>query len=176
MTDNSVPGASAGAPQDNSPDENGIVPWCEITVTISTSSGDREVQGLVHPLVAGLAVTSQHLGLFDVTHLASGKLIAKGYQRMWGAVLVAAEYALCADWTRDATALAAELERTKDEPCGNPAAKSISLGVERQMTKGELVSMLRGDIPSLDEFPWEDESPMSQSYKLLKILEEKSRV
>ena len=108
MTDNSVPGASAGAPQDNSPDENGIVPWCEITVTISTSSGDREVQGLVHPLVAGLAVTSQHLGLFDVTHLASGKLIAKGYQRMWGAVLVAAEYALCADWTRDATALAAE--------------------------------------------------------------------
>lgn len=152
-------------------DENGVAPWSEAKITINTAGGDRIVTGLVHPLVPGLAITSRWFGLFDVTHIASGKTIAKGYARMHSACLVAAEFALCADWRQDAEGISDELGKTKDEPAGHPNAKSVTGGVESPMTKGSIVEMLRGSIPKLDEFPWEGpDNPNAYCYGVLKVL------
>lgn len=149
-----------------------LVPWTDTKVTIHTQKGHIEVTGLVHELVPGLAVTSNTFGQFDVTHTLSGKLITRGFERMWNAAAALASYGLCADWTQDADGLSAELQRTKDEPCGHPEFKTTTLGMTRQMTKGELVQSLRSHVPFMDEFPWEsgDAIPRHQCSDTLAVL------
>lgn len=145
--------------------------WDTAEVTIATKKGDTKDRGLVHPRAPGLAVTMAAFGTFDVTHVASGMIVAKGYQRVGSACAVLAALAPCADWRLPATELLADLKAHRDEPANVPRWTITAKGVNRPQTKGEIVQGARNHH-FFDEFPWESgaDDPMNHAMDILATL------
>lgn len=142
--------------------------WEDKNIEIHTKGGRETVKGLVNELCPGLAVTMNVFGIFDITHVASGLTVTKGYERMWNAALGIVQLSFCADWTKDVKDILAALT---DEPCGISVdhCSITSQGVTRPMTKKEMVDSIRRQ-QMMDEFPWEGED--APTYAAQELLEE----
>jgi hypothetical protein len=152
-------------------DDAKVEMWDTTEVTLATKKGEVKERGLVHPRAPGLAVTMLHFGTFDVTHLASGKIVAKGFERIGNACAYLAALACCADWTQDAAGLAAQIEAHGAEPANVPRWTVTEGGETRPQTKREVLRSARSH-DFYDEFPWESEEddPMEHAGATLKTL------
>lgn len=148
-------------------ERDGIPLFDTTEVVISTPGGTRTVTGLIHPWIPGLAVTSNHFGVFDVSHLATGGTVVRGYARMWNAARCMTSLSrVCEDWTLDKDGLKAYLLDRGDEPA--PSAPVIAS--EWHPTRKQLLDLLRNHIAQ-DEFPWEGpDTPEAAAWALLETI------
>ena len=124
--------------------------WKEVTV-----------DALRHPKAPGLAITSLGFNVFDITHVESGMLVAKNWERCASAMLELAQLSTLIDWTQDVEgitaqrkALMASDKRVPFEGC----------------TSGDEPMLVRDYLRTLGcwgpEFPWEDESPRTAAERI----------
>jgi hypothetical protein len=138
----------------------------EINVQISATDGvTRTVPGLTHKATPGLAVTMNPFGVFQVTHIKTGRKLCNNYERAANALLVMSQWALVADmkgksWEALNQSGCADLitEASADEVPFD-GCTSTSQGVTRKMTVGEWFQHQR--MPLFDEFPWEEMGSMA---------------
>lgn len=148
----------------------GVELWEQTEITAATESGDRKIPGCIHPRIPGLAVTMNNFGVFDVTHILSGKLIAAGFERVVSAQYACVQFAFATDWRLDANGIADDMKARGSEPCGIPGATITGGETTRPMTKKEIIETVRCNCWG-DEFPWEgDEYPGQKAKKLLALL------
>ena len=148
----------------------------EIAVQIPALDGvTRTVPGLTHKASPGLAVTMLPFGVFQVTHVNTGRKLCNNYQRAASALLAMSQWALIAhirgaSWAdlgpTGAADLVTELSR---EAVPFDGCTSISKGVTRKMTVGEWFQHQR--IPIFDEFPWEEVDPFELAIANLEKIE-----
>ena len=142
--------------------------WNTGEIKIATASGEQEVRCLQHSAVRGLAVTEARFGVFDVTHITSGRTIASGYLRAGEAALTMAQLHLCLgdDWMLASQELTVQMEVRGLEPVPFEGCTITSGGTRRTMTKGEYIQSVRTRL-AFDAYPWESESPMDIAMRLL---------
>ena len=136
----------------------------EIAVQVTSPVGvTRNVPGLTHRATPGLAVTMLPFGVFQVTHINTGRKLCGNYERAGTALLAMSHWALIADmkgksWAAlSQTGAAALIRDTDSEEVPFDGCTSTSQGVTRKMTVGEWFQHQR--IPIFDEFPWEEVDP-----------------
>ena len=147
----------------------------EITVEIRTEGGTRAIPGLTHKACPGLAVTMNPFGVFQVTHINTGRKLCNNYERAASALLAMSRWALIAhmkgkSWFALSQSGAADLiSETADEEVPFDGCITISKGVTRKMTVGEWFQHQR--IPIFDEFPWEETDPFELAISNLEKIE-----
>ncbi|KAE8545395.1 hypothetical protein [Marinobacter nauticus] len=148
----------------------------EITVQIPAPDGvTRTVPGLKHDSAPGLAVTMLPFGVFQVTHINTGRKLCNTYERAGSALLIMSQWALIAhmkgkSWAALSQSGAADLiSETADEEVPFDDCTSTSQGVTRKMTVGEWFQHQR--MPLFDEFPWEERDPFELAIANLEKIE-----
>lgn len=130
----------------------GVEYWEPGEVEVSCKGGPKMVPSLTHPRAPGLAVTMNHFGYFDVTHLASGMKMGGPFERSGNAALLLVQWAACADCTKPTgQEIAAQMD---DTPVPFPRNTTTRLGETRPMSKREWMQSARSWLGA-DEFPWE---------------------
>lgn len=154
--------------------------WTESKVKIATPKGEIEVPALVNALCPGLAVTMPDIGVFNVTHAATGKKLSRmSYERMWTAAYELVEWWMIGNaagmsWTDDDPAKLYEtLKAHENEDVPFDGATSTSGGVTRKQTIKDWLVVTRTSLP-FDEFPWEEQHPSDFAHKLLTKIAEGS--
>ncbi|RKR79221.1 hypothetical protein [Marinobacter nauticus] len=148
----------------------------EIEIEIPVVSGERKmVPALIHQSCPGLAVTMIPFGVFQVTHINTGRKLCRLYQRTSSALLAMSQWALIAhmkgkSWAALSQSGAADLlNETADEEVPFDDCTSTSQGVTRKMTVSEWFQHLR--MPLFDEFPWEETDPFELAISNLEKIE-----
>lgn len=148
----------------------------EIAVHIPASDGvTRTVPGLAHEASPGLAVTMLPFGVFQVTHVNTGRKLCNNYQRAASALLAMSQWALIAhikgtSWADLGRTGSADLiGEVSSEEVPFAGCTSTSQGVTRKMTVGEWFQHQR--IPIFDEFPWEEVDPFELAIANLEKIE-----
>jgi len=148
----------------------------EITVQIPAPDGvTRTVPGLTHKSSPGLAVTMLPFGVFQVTHISTGRKLCNNYQRASTALLAMSQWALIADFKSTSwadlglTGSADLISEVSSEEVPFDGCTSTSQGVTRKMTVGEWFRSHR--LPIFDEFPWEEVDPFELAISNLEKIE-----
>ncbi|MCK7547172.1 hypothetical protein ACFQGA_09460 [Marinobacter koreensis] len=148
----------------------------EITVQLTMPGGDlRIVPGLTHKACSGLAVTMLPFGVFQVTHIGTGRKLCHNYERASSALLAMSQWALIADiagksWADLGQTGAADLiTELNSEEVPFDGCTSTSKAGTRKMNVGEWFRSHR--IPIFDEFPWEEIDPFEAAISNLEKIE-----
>jgi hypothetical protein len=152
------------------------------TVEIVGEMGRFQVPAITMPEVPGLAVTMCRFGLFEVTHVPTGRRMPGGrWERHGTALLDFAQWALLGrllgiDYaTASAEALGAALRAHAAHPVPFPGATATRGGITRPMTVAEWMQHQRAAATFsavTGDFPWEapDDAPDARAFKLLEPL------